>query len=401
MAEDLKAIIVDHDTESLAYLEKLFQDVGFSVQTTRKVRSLRYQLRPRPDLIVLELIMPGRDGVQIIDALAKAKVSSAILIVSACPERVLSAAESFARMSGLKVLGHVRKPVYQDQLALVLDPMLAAGRTKPHIEEQEFFRLLESGSLVNYYEPIIDAQVGAVQGLEALARLNHPTQGLMSPVGFWDTAEAYAAYPIIQEGLLRNAVADAMEFRTAGYQIPITCNVPATQIGEPDFADKLLDRCRKANLLPTNLCIDVTESDMRQNFVPALGSLTRLCMRGVQLTIDDYGSGSLTGGMLARLPAQELKLSQQLVASTLNNGDARNRVIDVVEYCKAHELRIVAKGVETEEHLGLMMDLGVFNFQGAVFTSARAPKEMIYWLKSSHRSLGELGIISHLREVPS
>ena len=81
-----------------------WRNFDIAVQTTRKVRSLRYQLRTPPDLIVLELIMPDRDGVQVIAALAKAKLDSAIILVSACPERVLSAAESFARMSGLKVL---------------------------------------------------------------------------------------------------------------------------------------------------------------------------------------------------------------------------------------------------------------------------------------------------------
>jgi EAL domain-containing protein (putative c-di-GMP-specific phosphodiesterase class I) len=103
--------------------------------------------------------------------------------------------------------------------------------------------------------------------------------------------------------------------------------------------------------------------------------------------------------MLARLPAQELKLSHQLVSATLSDGDARMRVLNIVEYCEAHELRVVAKGVETEEHLGLMMDLGVSNFQGAVFTSPRALKEMVYWLKSSRRALAEMGIESNIRDT--
>jgi EAL domain-containing protein (putative c-di-GMP-specific phosphodiesterase class I) len=390
----LKALVVDHDAESLTYIDSLLSDFDITVQTTRKVRSLRYQLRTPPDLIVLELIMPDRDGVQVIAALAKAKLESAIILVSACPERVLSAAESFARMSGLKVLGHLRKPLWKEDISRLLEPLLAKGRIKPDIEEQEFFRLLTSGSLTNHYEPIIDTKYASVHGLEAVARLNHPTMGLMTPSGMWDTAEAYAASEKIQTKLLEASVTDAMRFAKNGFRVAITCNVPALQLGEEDFADNLLARCRNANLLPSNLCIDVTESDMRQNFVPALGSLTRLCMRGVQLTIDDYGSGSLTGGMLARLPASEIKLGQNLIAATLKDGDARSRVIDIVEYCGRQELRLVSKGVETEEHLGLMIDLGVTNFQGSVFTSPRAFDEMVYWLRNSKRTLADLGIIA-------
>lgn len=395
----LKALVIDDDPETLSYLEVVLRDLGLGVTVSRKPPSSRFSIRGTPDLIFLDMMLPDQDGVQVIESFVQARIESALVLMSACPDHVLRGAENFARMSGLKVLGSMHKPVHPQNLEQLLDPLLARSQRKPDIEEQEFFRLAASGSLVNYYEPVIDAQRAAVAELEVQARLHHPKMGIIGPSGLWDTAEAFAASDRIQARLLDSSVGDAVKFAEQGFRLPIACNVAANQLGQSDFPDRLLARCRELRLLPSSVRIEVAESDIRQNLVAVLGSMTRLGLRGVQIGIDGYDSSALAGGMLARLPVESLKLSHNLVAATLRDGDARSRVVDIVEYAGRHDLQVIAYGTETNEHLGLLLDLGVKQFQGSVFTQPRPLQEMVYWLRGATGRLAELGITSALQSA--
>lgn len=396
--DKLEALIVDDDTEMLKYLGSMFRSLGCTVHTAAKIKALKSHLKNAPDVIAIDLMMPDRDGVQVIEAMAKANIDSAVIIISGCPDRILSAAENYARMSGLRVLGALRKPIWRDKLKELLEPLKHEGKhTKPHLEEQEFFRLMETGHLKTHYEPIIDAQRAAVHGLEAVARVQHPKLGIMSPTGMWDTAEAYGASQKIKSELLKAAIADAARFTQEGLRLVMGVEMPAAELKQSDFADRFLDQCRSANVLPSAMCINLTEADMRQDFIPALGTLTRLALRGVQLSVDDYGTSSLTGGMIARLPVNEMKLAAGLSAATLRDSDARCRILDIVAYSSRHDFRIVAKSVENEEHLGLLMDLGVNFFQGKVILPPKSYSETLYWIQNSGQHLNKLGISSNIR----
>ena len=394
----LSVLILDDDAEMRKYLSSVFDSLGCSVQTVGKIKSLKSHLKHAPDVVAVDLMMPERDGVQVLEAMAKANLESAVVIISGCPDRILSAAENYARMSGLRVLGALRKPIWRDKVKEILEPLRHQGKhTKPHLEEQEFFRLMETGHLATHYEPIVDAQRAAVHGLEAVARVQHPKLGIMSPTGMWDTAEAYGASQRIKYELLKSAIKDAARFSKEGLRLVMGCEIPSAELKRSDFADEFLGMCRSANVLPSSMCINITEADMRQDFIPALGTLTRLALRGVQLSVDDYGTGSLTGGMIARLPVNEMKLAASLSAATLRDSDARCRILDIVAYSSRHDFRIVAKNVENEEHLGLLMDLGVTFFQGKVIEPPKGYSETLYWIQNSAKHLSDLGMTSNLR----
>jgi len=397
-----RALVIDDDLDTAAHAESLLRDAGFTAVTSvRKPKSLWSLNRVHPDLILLDLMLPARDGIQVLETFAEANLEASIILTADSPQRILNAAENYARMSGLRVLGSLHKPFWKEDLNQLIDSMSEQAKKKPDIEEQEFFRLAAGGALVNHYQPIVDAKRARVHRLMAVPRLNHPTMGLMSPAGMWDTAEAYAAAAEIDTRLLQTAIVDSVKFGETGDQLTVSCNVSSKYLGEPNFADQFLSDCRQAGLLPSRFCIDVIESDLRQNIAPVLGTLTRLGMRGVQLSVDEYGIGAITGGILARLPASELILGHQLLAATLRDGDARSRVIDIVEYGERHDLIVIAKDIATQEHLGLLLDLGVSHFQGPVFTQARSYEEMRYWMTKVEHHLAELGIISRIRGGPA
>ncbi|MEM9300668.1 MAG: EAL domain-containing protein [Pseudomonadota bacterium] len=396
-SEKLKVVIADADAEVLQYLGSIFRSLECNVQPVGKLRSLKSQLKARPDVLVLDLIMPGQDGIQILESMAEARLDTAIIIVSACPDRILNAAENYARMSGLRVLGALRKPVWRDQIRELLEPLRQRGNEKPHLEEQEFFRLLETGHLEVHFKPVIDVRRAAVHALEAAPRVRHPKLGVLSPTGMWDTAEAFGAAEKIKDNLLDLSIKAAAQMAREGVRVPIQCEVPATQLVDPGFADQFLDRCRANSVLPSSICIVVTESETRQNFTPALGTLTRLAMRGVEISVNDFGIGSLSGGMLARMPVHEIKIASALAAAILRDAEARYRALDIVAYGERQDLRVVAKGIESPEHLGLLIDLGMALFQGNLISSAKSFEEIVYWQKNAAQHLAKLGITSAIR----
>lgn len=393
----LRALILDDDPDTLDYQTVLLEGLGFAVDKARSIRGIMEFLKKKPDVVLMDMMLPERDGIQVIEAFAKAKLESALVLMSAVPNRVLSAAESIARLSGLTVLGHLRKPVWEEDLKRVLDPLLESAHMAPEVEEDELRRLVSTGNLVNHYQPVIDAQRATVHSIEALSRLHHPVKGVISPSSLWEAADMFAASMDLQTHLLDSAIADAVKFAERGHRIVVSCNMPSDQVGSSEFVDRLQNKCRSAGLLLSSLSLEVNESDIRQNFLPALISLTRLGMRGLLVTIDDYGAGCLTEGMLAHLPVNELKIGMGLIEAALGDSEARTRIIDLVDYGFRHEMRVIAKGVESEEQLGLLMDLGVMNFQGFLFSEPRGFEETLYWLKGAPKRLAELGLTSHMR----
>ncbi len=393
----LNALIVDDDADAAEYLSELLRSIGVTPHVARRVRQLKSALRNKPDVVFLDMMLPEKDGVQIIEALSKGNLDASVVVVSACSDRILHGAESFARMSGLKALGHIRKPVWKEDLEKVCRPLLKRGGDEVELEEKEFLELANSGKLINQYQPIVDAKQAIVSGLVANVQLNHPRLGPTSPTGMWDTAEAYAAEDALQKMSLQNVMQEAQAFMREGFHLKLTTEVSAKRLGDPTFTDYLIDLGRKAGILPSNICLSITETELRRNLVPCLGSMVRLGMRGSQFAVEDYGKGSLSGGMLAWLPVDYLRIDRSLVSATLRDGDARNRIIDIVEFASRQDLQLVATGVNSEAHLGLLLDLGINFFQGRVFTKPRPFQEMVFWLKDSAYRLGELGLVSQLR----
>jgi len=397
--QNLTALIVDDDPDLTAIQGTLLEGFGFSVERANSVRGLAPLIKQSPDLILIDLMLPERDGVQVLQAFAAANVSSAIVLTSACPDRVLNAAESVARMSGLNILGYLRKPVWEEDLRKVIDPLIERKLGEPVVDEAELRRLATTGNLFNHYQPVIDAQRAAVHSVEALSRLHHPKKGVISPSSLWETAKIFSAAADLQTTLLNVAIKDARRFVDAGHRIVVSCNVPTDQVGATDFVDRLLDRSRAAGVLTSSISLEVDESNIRNNFLATLTSLTRLALRGMQVTVDNYGSGSLTPGMLSRLPCNELKIGIHLAQSAAQDSEARARVIDLVDYAHRRDIRLVAKGVESPEQLGLLMDLGINHFQGFLFSKPRPYEEILFWLKSAPQKLAELGLTSQIRRT--
>lgn len=393
--DPMRVLLIDDDVEMLTYLGAIARSMDFNVRFASTYREVIGQIQVPVDLVVVDLMMPEHDGIQIIDLLAEQNSDASLLIITGSPENICTAAENYARMRGLRVIGAYRKPIFKQDFREMLQPLVRRGDRGT--EDKEFLRMLSGGKFAIHYQPIIDVQRAALHALEAVPVIFHPRTGAMAADRMWERAEELGVAGKMRDQVVKTAISNGDELAQKDMGVTISFRGVRENLISGRFTDDVLEMCHRKHLLPSSICINVVEADVENNLVAAMGALTRLAMRGVQIAVDDFGGDSWTGGLLSRIPATEIKLEEDVVRKTLTDYEARSRVSDIVAYAKGHDFAVVAKGVGTREHLGLLMDLGIKNFQGSLIREAGSFDETVYWLKEMGNHLGALGIKSHLR----
>ncbi len=381
-----KVLILDDDPDVLEYASVVFQDCGFDLLICRPYDDLDAALAQHPDLIVVDLLMPGRDGIQVLHRLSKVEIRCPMLIVSMCGPAVLRSAQSVAKLLGFEVIGFLRKPFYKDDVMKLTDSL-----RKHEKGSVELKRLMDSGRIINHYQPIIDSQLNRVIRMEALARFHHPVSGVIPPGELFRWARRLQATEKIEETLLTGAIHDAMRMEEQGHRLPMSFNLSAETLGAPDFPDRLEKLCRENRFLLSQLTIEISEVEAHRHLVPVLSSLTRLSIRGCSVALE-YGGAIFTKPQIENFPLNELKLTPALVQGSIEDQDRRNVLSAVVEHATRLEIPVTAVGVESMEQLGLLLDLGVTRFQGYLFSEDRQFDSAMYYLSRAPEKLAELGM---------
>ncbi|WP_337062156.1 putative bifunctional diguanylate cyclase/phosphodiesterase [Kineococcus sp. G2] len=223
---------------------------------------------------------------------------------------------------------------------------------------------IDDGQLTVHYQPQLDLRTGAVVGVEALVRWQHPRRGLLLPGEFLDLAEERGLVPALTEVVLRRAVADAVRWRDAGRPLRIAVNVSADCLLEATLPPLVREVTTAAGLDPGALVVEITETGLMRDPERSRRTLTELVDAGVGISIDDYGTGYSSLAYLRDLPAAELKLDRTFTARVAH--DHRSAAIVAGTADLAHQLgmRLLAEGVEDAATLQRLRSLGVDETQG-------------------------------------
>jgi diguanylate cyclase (GGDEF)-like protein len=232
--------------------------------------------------------------------------------------------------------------------------------------EQELQYALENNEFELYYQPKIDARTSEVAGVEALLRWHHPRLGLLSGGVFIQTAiDTGLAIPI-GEWVISTACAQARQWldkRKGAPPIPIAVNVAIPQI----YADlpEVIERALKEHdVPPAALQLEITESLLIEDVERASGVLRKISERGITIAIDDFGTGYSSLSVLKALPIDVLKIDQSFVRDLGKNLGDNAIVAAIINMARALALKVVAEGVETEEQLKILQQLGCDEHQG-------------------------------------
>jgi diguanylate cyclase (GGDEF)-like protein len=231
--------------------------------------------------------------------------------------------------------------------------------------EQQLRDGIECKELLLHYQPKVNLNTGAITGVEALLRWQHPERGLLLPRQFLAVAEDTGMIIEIGKWVLGKVCMQMREWLDAGLRVvPVAVNISAREFRSGQFVQEVQDALKSASLEPKYLELEFTESGLLQFTEPVAHTLGQLKAIGVRLAIDDFGTGYSSLSYLTRFPIDTLKLDKSFLNDIIVDSD-RNIIVDaVVRLGRRLKKKVLAEGVETREQLRFIQELGCDEGQG-------------------------------------
>ncbi len=234
--------------------------------------------------------------------------------------------------------------------------VMALGRVQEALDNREF---------VLHYQPKVDMRRGAVLGMEALVRWDHPQLGLLAPAQFLPLIEHTGLSSSVGDWVLGQALEHLAMWRRAGHDISVSVNVSARHLQEPDFALRLSELlARHPETLSTSLELEVLETAAHADIQATSALLARCRDLGVRFALDDFGTGYSTLTYLKQLPVDVLKIDRSFVHQMLDNPQDRAIVEGVIGLARTFQCMVVAEGVESPAQARTLLDMGCNIGQG-------------------------------------
>lgn len=228
--------------------------------------------------------------------------------------------------------------------------------------ERELRHALIKNQFLLYYQPQIDLKTGQMTGLEALIRWHHPSKGIISPTDFIPIAEETGLIVPIGQWVLETACAQIKKWQEAHFpQLQISINVSFVQFMQTNFAKLVEETLVKTGLQPHYLNLEITES-MTSDALNCQTTLYQLRKIGINISIDDFGTGFSSLSYISNFPITHLKIDQVFVQGTSTSNKAIVKTI--ISLAKNLNLKVIAEGVETVDQARFLKDLDCDEVQG-------------------------------------
>lgn len=389
----MKIFVIDDEPFALRLVGHQLRALGFTAvtahaQASRAVQALE-QDRTAADVILLDLQMPEMDGIELVRHLARLRFAGAIIFISGEDERIVQTASRLATAHALNVVGALLKPVQPDALRRLLDaarapqrPPRLAGRA---YAADELAAAIASGQLVNHYQPKVALATGDVVGVEALVRWQHPTDGLVFPEQFVAVAEEHKLIDALTRSVLSTALQQMVRWREEGTPLAVAVNISVDNLDSLDFPDYVEGAMRAAGVPNKHIMFEVTEGRLMTETVLALDTLTRLRLKQIGLSIDDFGTGNSTMTRLRNIPFVELKIDRSFVHGADRDPAARAIVDASLAMARKLGLKSVAEGVEVATDWHQMRAMGCDIAQGFFIAEPMPAEQLADWLSNWNR----------------
>jgi diguanylate cyclase (GGDEF)-like protein/PAS domain S-box-containing protein len=243
-------------------------------------------------------------------------------------------------------------------------------------------RAIGAEELVVHYQPIVALRAGGRTGVEALARWPHPVRGPIAPSEFIPAAERSGLIKPLTEWVVGRAIAGAQHWRIGPDAVDIAINVSMRNLLDQTLPETVARHIAHYGVRPERISLEITESVAMAEPERTLRVLLRLHDLGVHLAIDDFGTGHSSLAYLRRLPVQTLKIDRSFVAGLTRDEASRSIVKATVELGHALGLEVTAEGVEDDEQLRAVRELGCDHAQGFLIARPMSAADMPSWFAS-------------------
>lgn len=244
---------------------------------------------------------------------------------------------------------------------------------------------LEKSQMVLHYQPKIDLATGEVSGAEALLRWNHPDWGLVYPERFIEVAEDSGLIVSIGNWVLHEACAEAKKWQSMGHgKICLAVNISALEFRQKNFLTELRTILAEADLDPSYLQLEITESVLMQDAERSSAILTELKTLGIQLAVDDFGTGYSSLSYLEQFPIDVLKIDQSFLRDLASNPDNKIIVSAIIGMGNSLKLKVIAEGIENQNQLSFLREQDCGEGQGYFFSRPIAAAQFQMLLKNGN-----------------
>lgn len=243
--------------------------------------------------------------------------------------------------------------------------------------ETELRHAVRRGEFENWYQPIIDLRSGSIHGLECLVRWRHPRHGIVGPNEFIGIAEDNGFISAIGRSVLKDACKHLALWRNhdVGGQLPISVNLSIHQLESGRLLAEIQEILLQAAIDPTGLKFEITETLVTRNLDHTKRVLQELRAFGAKVALDDFGTGYSSLSSLKDFPLDELKIDRAFIAPLGKTDEATEIVRTILGLARTLDLKVTAEGVETENQLNLLRQLGCDYAQGYFFSKPIAHRQ--------------------------
>lgn len=399
-----KILVLDDDSFMLKLIPQMLESQGCTSVVTcdngRDALKLLESANERPDLILLDLNMPGMDGVEFVRHLVEHRYAGTLILMSGEDESLLLASEKLVRAHKIPVLGRFHKPATPEVLAALLEqfPLFYQNNMRsskdPH-SESELRAAIANGELVNFYQPRVAVSSGKVVGVEALVRWRNPLDGMVNPYKFLGVAESSGLIHDLTKQILSNALAQSKAWLDAGLVLQMAVNVSVYNLKSLDFADSVSALTAAAGVAPQTVELEVAESWLPMHDMRApLETLTRLHLKRFRLSIDEFGTGYSSVAQLRGLPFDELKIDRGFVHHISTNAKTKAKYDANLAAARQLNLKVGAVGVEELGDWDMLRLTGCDYAQGSFIANPMPAEELPGWMQAWQLRLREERLVT-------
>ena len=277
----------------------------------------------------------------------------------------------------------------------VFDKELRARYLERITLESDLPYAVERGELSMHYQPLISLKDGELIGFEALLRWQHPRKGFIPPVQFIPIAEETGLILPITKWILHQTCTQLAEWQKLddSYKnLLVSVNISGRHLADDSLVEDVRRALDVSAITPDSLKLEITETTAMANAEQSIEILNRLKNLGVQLSIDDFGTGFSSLSYLHRLPFDTLKIDRSFVSDVGERGENAEVLQTILSLAKNLKMLTIAEGIETESQLKILQNLGCDYGQGYLMSKplpADAMEKALYqkheWLPSAEK----------------
>lgn len=386
----LHCLIVDNDPSALLRLKQQLLAIGIqNIELCNNASLALKMLQPgaKYHVVFSKINMPGVDGIELIRHIHQLKINSAVVLVSDEDPRITNSISHLAREQGLQFLGALIKPPTEERLESLLskynfDFELELKRDQPAISISELRQAVLNKEIEAYFQPQICVKTGRLIGAEALAHWRHPSKGVITAEHFIPLAERHGFIQLIGHYILDFCCVQLGRWQSKGVDISLSINISPLHLNRLDLPDILCAMAEYHGIQPKHLIIELTEASMLEDIGTSIDILSRLRLRGFQLSIDDYGTGHSSLDKLQQIPFNELKIDRSFIKYASDNEASRRILEATVDLAKKLKLKCVAEGVEHESDWEMVSNLQCDIAQGFYISRPMPARDFMPWIES-------------------